>query len=241
MGVDAPKTANNRYADPAARKFSEPLTEMIQLRERHNPAEAISPNTGQNATRTMTARDERTLIEQIQKGDRQAFERLLDAYETRVYRLALRYTDSVPDAEDVTQEIFLAIYRSIGSFRGQSALSTWIYRVAMNHCLEFRRKRKWETVPLNEELLLTSSDWRDDPVLSADHGELSERMEEAIRRLSHVHRDVILLHEFQGLTYQEVAAALDVPVGTVKSRLSNALRRLRELLGSYVYEGKAAL
>ena len=189
----------------------------------------------------MTARDERALIEQIQAGNRQAFERLLDTYETRVYRLALRYTDSVPDAEDVTQEIFLAIYRSLGTFRGQSALSTWIYRVAMNHCLEFRRKRKWDNVPLNEELLLVSNDWRDDPVQSANQRELSERIDDAIRRLSPVHRDVILLHEFQGLTYQEVAAALDVPVGTVKSRLSNGLKRMRELLGSYVYEGKAAL
>lgn len=215
---------------------------MVQPNIRHNTANInTSQHTGQNATRTMTARDERTLVQQIQSGDRQAFERLLDQYEARVYRLALRYTDSVPDAEDVTQEIFLALYKSIGSFRGQSALGTWIYRVAMNHCLEYRRRKKPDNVPLNEELMLVSSDWRDDPVQAADRRELSERMEEAIGRLSPVHRDVILLHEMQGLTYQEVAAALDVPVGTVKSRLSNALRRLRELLGSYVYEGKAAL
>src|SRR5438876_1070170 len=105
----------------------------------------------------MTARDERTLVERIQAGDRQAFEQLLDAYETRVYRLALRFTDNIPDAEDVTQEIFLGVYRGLANFRGDSALGTWIYRVAMNHCLEYRRKKRLETLPYDEELTLASS------------------------------------------------------------------------------------
>lgn len=185
----------------------------------------------------MAARDDRQWVRRIQAGDRQAFEELLDAYETRVYRLALRFTGSVPDAEDVTQEIFLAVYRGIAHFRGSSSLGTWIYRVAMNHCLEFRRKRRLESIPYDEDLMLASSDWRDDPEQSADRQELSAKVEAAINCLSPQHRDVIVLHELQGLTYQEVAAALDVPVGTVKSRLSNAFRRLRDLLGGYVYEG----
>jgi RNA polymerase sigma-70 factor (ECF subfamily) len=185
----------------------------------------------------MTGREERELVQRIQTGDRQAFEALLDAYETRVYRLALRFTDNVPDAEDVTQEIFLAIYRGLGRFRGNSALGTWIYRIAMNHCLEYRRKRRLESIPYDEELTLASSDWREDPVQAADRQELSAKVEAAINCLSPQHRDVIVLHELQGLTYQEVATMLNVPVGTVKSRLSNAFRRLRDLLGGYVYEG----
>lgn len=185
----------------------------------------------------MTTRDERQLVQRIQTGSREAFEELLDAYETRVYRLALRFTDSISDAEDLTQEIFLAVYKSLGNFRGNSALGTWIYRVAMNHCLEFRRKRRLDTLPLDEEIALVSQDWRHDPVQSADRRELSAKVEAAINSLSPLHRDVIVLHELQGLTYQEVAAALDVPVGTVKSRLSNAFRRLRDLLGGYVHEG----
>ena len=107
----------------------------------------------------------------------------------------------------------------------------------MNHCLEFRRKRRLEVVPYDEELALATINWRHDPVQSAHHTELSEKVEEAINSLSPLHRDVIVLHELQGLTYQEVAATLDVPVGTVKSRLSNAFRRLREQLGGYVFEG----
>ena len=107
----------------------------------------------------------------------------------------------------------------------------------MNHCLEFRRKRRLDVVPYDEELTLVTTDWREDPVQSANHGELSAKVEAAINSLSPLHRDVIVLHELQGLTYQEVAATLNVPVGTVKSRLSNAFKRLRDLLGGYVYEG----
>ena len=184
----------------------------------------------------MASHTERQLVERIQGGDRAAFETLLDLYETRVYRLALRFTNSVADAEDVTQEIFVAVYKGLGQFRGSSALGTWIYRVAMNHCLEFRRKRKLDCMPYDEELRIASSDWREDPFLSAERHELSSRVEEALKCLSPLHRDVIVLHELQGMTYQEVAAALDVPVGTVKSRLSNAFRRLRDLLGGYVRE-----
>lgn len=187
----------------------------------------------------MVVADERQLVERILTGDRQAFETLLDQYEARVYRLALRFTNSVTDAEDVTQEVFLGIYRSLPNFRGHSTLSTWIYRIAMNHCLEYRRKRRLDCIPYNEELTLTSQDWREDPVQSAGKEELSSRVEAALNRLSPQHRDVVVLHELQGLTYQEVATALNVPVGTVKSRLSNAFRRLRDLLGGYVIEGNS--
>lgn len=184
----------------------------------------------------MTAREEQQLVKRIQSGDRHAFEQLLDAYETRIYRLALRFTGNETDAEDLTQEIFLAVYHGLARFRGDSAPGTWIYRVAMNHCLEFRRKRRPEQVPLEEEIALTSTDWRDDPIQSIQQRELATRIEAALHRLSPAQRDVVVLHELQGLTYQEVATVLDVPIGTVKSRLANAFRRLRDLLGNYVHE-----
>lgn len=180
--------------------------------------------------------DDKRLVRRIQEGDRCAFEALLDRYETRIYRLVLRSVPSVPDAEDLTQEIFLGIYKNIGGFRGESSLSTWIYRIAMNHCLEYRRKKRAECVPYEEEIHLPASDWRTDPVQVTTKRELSTELEKALEKLSPLHRDVILLHEMQGLTYQECAKVLNVPVGTVKSRLSNAFTRLRELLGGYVCE-----
>lgn len=180
--------------------------------------------------------DEKRALKRIQQGDKRAFEDLLERYESRVYRLAIRYTNSVADAEDLTQEIFLGIYRNIGGFRGASSISTWIYRVAVNHCLEFLRRKRPECVPFGEELGLMANDRRQDPVQAAGMSELSDEIEKALEKLSPLHRDVILLHELHGLTYGECAEVLAVPVGTVKSRLSNAFTRLRELLGGYVYE-----
>jgi RNA polymerase sigma-70 factor (ECF subfamily) len=180
--------------------------------------------------------DENRVLRRIKEGDRSAFEELVDQYQTRIYRLALRYAGSVQDAEDLTQEVFIGIYRNIGGFRGKSSLSTWIYRVAVNHCLEHRRRKRPEQVPYDENLGLASTSWRDDPSQAATKVELSAEVDRAIEKLSPIHRDVILLHELHGLTYGECAEALGLPIGTVKSRLSNAFTRLRQLLGGYLCE-----
>lgn len=185
---------------------------------------------------TETRHEEQRLIARLQAGEEAAFGELLDAYETRIYRLALRQVGSETDAEDITQEVFLGIFRSIRNFRGASALSTWIYRITMNHCLEYRRKKKLDVVPYDEEVGMPSGNWRDDPVQVSSKQELSGELDRALTRLSPLHRDVILLHEMHGLTYQECAEVLNIPIGTVKSRLSNAFTRLRELMGNYVFE-----
>ncbi|HSV72480.1 MAG TPA: sigma-70 family RNA polymerase sigma factor [Chthonomonadales bacterium] len=180
--------------------------------------------------------DDRELVRRTQSGDRRAFEQLLDRYEARIYRMALRTTGNPADAEDVTQEIFLGIHRSIGSFRSQSALSTWVYRVALNHCLEHRRKRRLDTVTMEDEMQIASARREDDPVACATQTELAARVNAAIGSLSGKHRDVVLLHEMQGLTYQECAEVLNVPVGTVKSRLFHAFGQLRALLAGSTSE-----
>ncbi len=195
------------------------------------------PDDGKNkqADRT-TAEQNKKLAKRIVDGDSAAFSQLLDQYEERLYRLSYRFTNNSTDAEDLTQEIFLSIYRSLPKFRGDSSLSTWIYRVAMNHCLEFLRRRKPESVPYNEELAEMAADVGNNPEEYARRRELSERLETAMRALTPQHRDVVELHELHGFTYQEVANILHVPVGTVKSRLFNAFRRLRDLMRDYIYE-----
>ena len=177
--------------------------------------------------------DEGRLVRRIQDGDRRAFEEFVDSYGSRVHALVRRNVENTSDGEDVTQEIFVDLFRSIGSFRGESALGTWVYRVAMNHCLKFRQRARPACVPY-DEALDAEEDWRADPLRSAARMELSDQVRVALDGLSELHRDVVILHELHGLTYQEVAAVLDVPVGTVKSRLSNAFRRLRVSLGGYV-------
>jgi RNA polymerase sigma-70 factor (ECF subfamily) len=172
----------------------------------------------------------------MQQGDGRAFEDFLDLYGARVHRLVRRYIGNPSDAEDVTQEIFVDLYRSIGRFRGRSALYTWVYRVAVNHCLKSCQRARPESVPL-EDVMKTNihpSDRLSDPHFAATRSELADQVTGALGQLSPLHRDVVILHELHGLTYQECAEVLDVPVGTVKSRLSNAFRRLRDLLGGYV-------
>lgn len=183
---------------------------------------------------------EKRLVRRLQQGDAKAFTELVDAYGGRVHHLVRRYVDNPSDAEDVTQEIFCDLHRCVGSFRGDSSLATWVYRVALNHCLKHcQRQRNGldRSVPLTEQEL-PDTDWRSDPACCAARSELAEQVRDAVERLSPLHSDVVVLCELHGLTYQECADALGIPVGTVKSRLFTAFRRLRGLLSGYVTVGE---
>jgi RNA polymerase sigma-70 factor (ECF subfamily) len=175
--------------------------------------------------------DERRVLERLKRGDRHAFGEIVDAYQTRAFRMAMRYAVSPSDAEDIVQEAFVGIYKGLQKFRGESALSTWIYRVILNHCLEYRRKRRLDSVPIDEETTLMATDRHTDPQWAAEYRADSQQLENALSQLSPAHRDVVILHELQGLTYQECADVLQVPVGTVKSRLFHAFNRLRQAMG----------
>ena len=177
--------------------------------------------------------NEMQMARRIRQGERKAFAEFLDAYGTRVHRLVRRYVPNPTDAEDVTQEIFCDLYRSIGQFRGDSALGTWVYRIAVNHCLRHCQRSRSDHVPL-EETEIEAQDWRSDPQQAAVKGELKDQVQSALDGLRPHHADVVVLCELHGLTYRECAKVLDIPVGTVKSRLSNAIRRLRVSLTSYV-------
>ena len=167
-------------------------------------------------------------------GDRRAFEEFVDTYGARVSRLVKRYVANAADADDVTQEVFIDLYRSIGTFRGHSSLMTWVYRIGVNHCLRHCERNKNGSVPFEDGLLEVDGDWRSNPAQAAVKEELNDYVHGALGQLTEVQRDVVVLHELHGLTYEECAAALEVPVGTVKSRLSNAFKKLRVSLSGYV-------
>jgi RNA polymerase sigma-70 factor (ECF subfamily) len=183
--------------------------------------------------------NDRRLAQRIVQGDRRAFEEFVDAYGSRVHRLVKRYVTNPDDADDLTQSIFIELFRCIGSFRGEASLQTWVYRVALNHCMRHCRRSRPPLTPYDEEAIEAMADPRPGPALEAARVELSEQVQGALQGLSPLHRDVVVLHELHGLSYQECAEVLEVPVGTVKSRLANAFRRLREALGDYVL-GEAA-
>lgn len=174
---------------------------------------------------------DRHLANQIAAGEPGAFTTFVDAYGPRLHRLVRRYTANEADAEDLTQEIFVDLYRSIGSFRGNSALATWVTQVTLNHCRKHAGRTRSMTVPFDDALTEAEEHG---PVHHAARRELSDRVYAALDGLSPDHREVVILHELQEMTYRECAAVLGVPEGTVKSRLSYAFRRLRGALSGYV-------
>ncbi|HEX9995971.1 MAG TPA: sigma-70 family RNA polymerase sigma factor [Abditibacterium sp.] len=178
------------------------------------------------------------LIKRLQDGERIGFETLLDRFGPLVQNLARRYASSSADAEDLTQEIFVDLFKSASSFRGEAQLSTWIYRVALNHCLRWKEKQSRENERRenvsSDEIEVPSHDVWGDPQKRAARGELGEKVQCALGELSEMHREIVILHEMHGLTYAQCAQILEIPVGTVKSRLSNAFSQLRRVLKPYV-------
>lgn len=172
------------------------------------------------------------LLHQLRAGSRQAFETLLAQQERRVYTLALHLLGHAAEAEDVTQDTFIEVHRALPTFRGRSRLDTWVCRIAVNLCLQRRRKRAVMTTALWPDSL--SAPVQDDPVQRTLGVELQTVIARAVATLPEAQRDVFILHEMEGWSYSEVAESLGCPVGTVKSRLSAALARLRPLLCDYV-------
>jgi RNA polymerase sigma-70 factor (ECF subfamily) len=177
---------------------------------------------------TRTPRDaEGEAIAACQRGEREAFDALVVRYQRDIYRLCYRYVNNHEDANDLVQEVFLRAWRAIGRFRGQSRFSTWLYRIAVNACLNFRAARR---VPMRE-----LPDTLADPGLPAPDRVLREekarRVRKAVGRLPEKQRATLILKVYHELTHQEVADVLGSTVGTVKANLFHALGNLRKLMG----------
>ncbi|HXK09004.1 MAG TPA: sigma-70 family RNA polymerase sigma factor [Vicinamibacteria bacterium] len=169
---------------------------------------------------------EREAVEACRRGEREAFDQLVVRYQRDVYRLCYRYVNNHEDANDLAQEVFLKAWRAIGRFRGESAFSTWLYRIAVNACLNFRALRRPATQDLPEALA--------DPVPGAaarvESADEARRVREAVRRLPEKQRATLILKIYHELTHEEVAAVLGSTVGTVKANLFHALGNLRRLM-----------
>lgn len=187
----------------------------------------------QGALRQEMRDPDRAAVAAAKKGDEKAMEELLSRYGKKMLNLAYRMTGRREDSEDLAQAALVEILRSVGSFRERSKFSTWAYRVAMNVIGQELRKTRVEEVPLPERELVANPAAGGDPGTQAQRTELSDRLNGALQKLPAEQREVVVLHELQQLTYTETASALGCPVGTVKSRLSNAFKRLRVLLGEF--------
>jgi RNA polymerase sigma-70 factor, ECF subfamily len=171
--------------------------------------------------------DDRQAVEACRNGDTQAFDRLVERYQRDVYRLCYRYVNNHFDASDMAQEVFLRAYRALGKFRGDSAFSTWLYRIAVNTCLNFRSSRK----VAGEELSDTLADKRITALDAIEREERAERVRGAIRTLPEKQRATLILRVYHDLSMEEIAGVMGSSVGTVKANLFHALSKLKKRLG----------
>jgi RNA polymerase sigma-70 factor (ECF subfamily) len=173
--------------------------------------------------------DERALIERCRAGDDIAFSELVDRYKNLVFAIVTRMVNDRSQADDLAQEVFLKIHRGLPYFRGDARLSTWIYRIVANVCTEARARRAPD-VPLDDGRV----DRRPVQHGAADAAfagmELRDRLDKALAQLPDNYRFLVAAHYLEGVQYEALAEALNLPMGTVKTHLYRAKRRLRELL-----------
>ncbi|MGB9196134.1 MAG: sigma-70 family RNA polymerase sigma factor [Terriglobales bacterium] len=174
------------------------------------------------------------LVRRAREGDSDAFASLFNAHKTRIYSLCLRMTSNTAEAEDLTQDAFLQAFRKLGTFRGDSALSTWLYRVAVNTVLMHLRKKGLRVISLDQPVE------EQDGSVKREQGKLDDRLSGSVDRIALTramkelpagYRTIFLLHEVKGYEHREIAHLLKCSVGNSKSQLHKAKTRMRELLG----------
>ena len=176
--------------------------------------------------------DDRLLLQKAQEGDRKAFEALMGLHSPRVYNLALGCTGHHHDAEEITQTVFLKVWKALPQFRGGSAFSTWLYRLTLNASTDHyrREKKRRGDLSLDDPDLVPIRDTAPSPEEVVIRREEEAILRKALAELPELHRVVLILREVDGLDYKEIAQVLEIEVGTVKSRLARARRALRDKL-----------
>lgn len=186
---------------------------------------------------TMRA-DDNVLIERAQQGDRAAFDDLVVKYQDQAYKYAYRLTRNPEQAADVVSDSFLRVFTALKNFKGNSAFSTWLYRIVTNCYLDRRKREKdGSTVSLDEPVAGASGDVtrqvEDDalgPVELAERSAREDTVVSALDRMPDYQKTMLVMYHVEMLSYEEIADALDLPLGTVKSRLNRARVALRDLL-----------
>jgi RNA polymerase sigma factor (sigma-70 family) len=186
--------------------------------------------------------DDRILVSRAQAGDYSAFDILIQRYQERVYATVYHMTSNHEDANDLTQEAFIKAHKALGSFKGDSSFFTWVYRIAVNKTINFLKSRKNKIhLSLNDldfnaehdpDLVAFVSEKT--PRRDAGLSELQEKLNEAMQRLSDVHRLVVTLHDVQGMSHEEISKIMDCNTGTVRSRLFYARQQLQGYLADYL-------
>ena len=187
--------------------------------------------------KAMTQNTEFELVKRAQAGDQAAFDALITENQTRLYNVALRMTGNSDDAQDMVQEALIKAWRSLASFRGDSRFSVWLYRICKNCCKDLLRKnRQGQVIPIRqededgEELELQIPDEELAPDKLLERKLTRDAVRRGLEQLPEDHRRILLLREIGGMSYEEIAECLSLEVGTVKSRIFRARKKLCEFL-----------
>lgn len=183
------------------------------------------------------------LIEQLKQGDESAFKTIVTTWQDMVYNTALGILQNAEDAEDVAQEVFLQVFDSIGSFKGESKFSTWLYRItitkSMDHIRRKKRKKRFGRLQsffgLEEDLVLDPSDFYH-PGVFLDNKERAAVLWKAVKKLPENQQVAFTLHKVEGLSYQEVSEVMKTSVSSIESMLHRAKKNLKKLLEEYYKE-----
>jgi RNA polymerase sigma factor (sigma-70 family) len=178
---------------------------------------------------TTTPLNDRDLVARVQKGDREAFSTLVGRYQDRIYRFILGMSGSHEEALDLTQETFLKAYQGMASWQADALFKTWLYRIASNTTMDVLRRRKIVSyVGIEEWESVASQDAG--PERQAQDRQSIDALEQALARIPLLYREALLMRELEGMSYNEIALALDITTGTVKSRIARARAGLLEMM-----------
>lgn len=188
------------------------------------------------------------LVARALEGDLPSFERLVSRYQNKIMGYSARMLSDHHEAEDVAQEVFIKAFRSLDSFRGESSFSTWLYRIATNLCIDRLRKKKrspQQAYSLDEPIDKEEDkggrevpDYSGEPTRAIEREELRRRVREVMAEMPEKLRAVLIMCDMQGMAYEDIAKALDCPIGTVKSRLFHARADLGRRLKPYIHGAK---
>jgi RNA polymerase sigma-70 factor (ECF subfamily) len=182
-------------------------------------------------------KDDFNLINRFKDGDASAFDEIIFKYQDKLYNLCRHMLGNAHDAGDAAQDVFLKAYQNLNRFKPDSSLHTWLYRIAVNTCIDYRRKPFFESLFKNSKegdvFVIDQPSDSSSPEKLYESKEIGNAIQFALGRLSEKLRTVIVLKEIEGLSYEEISEVLDVSIGTVKSRISRAREELKELLKNF--------
>ena len=182
------------------------------------------------------------LVLKSQQGDVRAFDVLVERYHGKIYGLTYNMTSNREDAEDLTQDVFVKAFEALPRFKGKSSFYTWLYRIAVNKTINYRKKRNRKralSLDQFDQEIKTDDVYHDlttkgSPLRNISLSELQEKLNEALQHLSEKHRTVVVMHDMQGIPHDEIAKVVGASVGTVRSRLFYARRQMQTELTEFV-------